>query len=257
MRLSSARALRSESWAVREEGGGTVQVKAAFSAFHSGQVLQDLGLQRGAQSLALLDAIVLGRGLRPARNPSLPHRRLRRHRDPGDDAATRQRSFDYFGVADHSKSADYAGGLSVEEIAQQHRKVDKLNKRFGKDFRILKGIESDILADGSLDYADDLLQDFDFVVASIHGRFKLDRKAQTQRLHRPHDPAPRTIDNARIAGSTSSKSPSREAGECAGQAGRICDISMGCTEEPDHQMRALLEGRLQLRVKLLARPRRN
>ncbi|MGY4368736.1 hypothetical protein ACVW1A_004801 [Bradyrhizobium sp. LB1.3] len=98
--------------------------------------------------------------------------------------ATRQRGFEYFGVADHSKSAHYAGGLSVEEIAQQYREADRLNKRFGKDFRILKGIESDILADGSLDYTDDVLARFDFVVASIHGRFKLDRKAQTQRLLR-------------------------------------------------------------------------
>ncbi|MGY4231555.1 DNA polymerase (family 10) [Bradyrhizobium sp. USDA 4449] len=98
--------------------------------------------------------------------------------------ATRQRGFEYFGVADHSKSAHYAGGLSVEEIAQQHREADRLNKRFGNDFRILKGIESDILADGSLDYEDEVLERFDFVVASIHGRFKLDRKAQTQRLLR-------------------------------------------------------------------------
>jgi DNA polymerase (family 10) len=98
--------------------------------------------------------------------------------------ATRQRGFEYFGVADHSKSAHYAGGLSEEEIAQQHRDADRLNKRFGKDFRILKGIESDILADGSLDYPDDVLERFDFVVASIHGQFKLDRKAQTQRLLR-------------------------------------------------------------------------
>ncbi|KYH01771.1 DNA polymerase/3'-5' exonuclease PolX [Bradyrhizobium sp. DOA1] len=98
--------------------------------------------------------------------------------------ATRQRGFEYFGVADHSKSAHYAGGLSVDEIAQQHREADGLNKRFGKDFRILKGIESDILADGSLDYPAGVLERFDFVVASIHGRFKLDRKAQTQRLLR-------------------------------------------------------------------------
>src|SRR3954451_773566 len=71
-----------------------------------------------------------------------------------------------------------------EEIAQQHRDADRLNKRFGKDFRILKGIESDILADGSLDYDDDVLEGFDFVVASVHSRFKLDRKAQTLRLLR-------------------------------------------------------------------------
>ncbi|MHC4046739.1 PHP domain-containing protein [Bradyrhizobium sp. 23AC] len=98
--------------------------------------------------------------------------------------ATRARGFEYFGVADHSKSAHYAGGLSVEQIAEQRREADRLNKLFGKDFRILKGIESDILADGSLDYNDEVLERFDFVVASIHGRFKLDRKAQTQRLLR-------------------------------------------------------------------------
>lgn len=96
--------------------------------------------------------------------------------------ATRDRGFEYFGVADHSKSAHYAGGLSVGQIEEQQREADRLIKKFGKDFRILKGIESDILADGSLDYADDVLATFDFIVASIHGRFKLDRKAQTNRL---------------------------------------------------------------------------
>jgi DNA polymerase (family X) len=98
--------------------------------------------------------------------------------------ATRERGFEYFGVADHSKSAHYAGGLSLEQIKEQHREADRLNKRFGKDFRILKGIESDILAEGSLDYPDEVLDRFDFVVASIHGRFKLERKAQTERLLR-------------------------------------------------------------------------
>jgi DNA polymerase (family 10) len=98
--------------------------------------------------------------------------------------ATRERGFQYFGVADHSKSAHYAGGLSLEQIEEQHREADRLNKGFGKEFRILKGIESDILADGSLDYPDEVLERFDFVVASIHGRFRLDRKAQTDRLLR-------------------------------------------------------------------------
>ena len=98
--------------------------------------------------------------------------------------ATLKRGFEYFGVADHSRSAHYAGGLSLEQIKEQHGQADRLNRKFGKDFRILKGIESDILADGSLDYPDDVLDGFDFVVASIHGRFKLDRKAQTERLLR-------------------------------------------------------------------------
>jgi DNA polymerase (family X) len=98
--------------------------------------------------------------------------------------ATRKRGFQYFGVADHSQSAHYAGGLSPEEIDAQHREANRLNKSFGKEFRILKGIESDILADGSLDYPDGILSRFDFVVASIHGRFKLDEKEQTARLLR-------------------------------------------------------------------------
>jgi DNA polymerase (family 10) len=98
--------------------------------------------------------------------------------------ATRERGFHYFGVADHSKSAHYAGGLSIEHIEEQHREPDRLNKSFGKNFRILQGIESDILANGSLDYPDEVLEGFDFVVASIHGRFKLDRKVQTDRLLR-------------------------------------------------------------------------
>ena len=98
--------------------------------------------------------------------------------------ATRERGYQYFGVADHSKSAHYAGGLSVDEVLQQHRAIDRLNKSYGKDFRILKGIELDILADGSLDYPDDVLERFDFVVASVHSRFKLDPEAQTERILR-------------------------------------------------------------------------
>jgi DNA polymerase (family 10) len=98
--------------------------------------------------------------------------------------ATRARGYHYFGVADHSKSAHYARGLSVDEVIEQHRVIDRLNKSYGRDFRILKGIESDILADGALDYADDVLDRFDFIVASVHSRFKLDRKTQTERILR-------------------------------------------------------------------------
>jgi DNA polymerase (family 10) len=88
--------------------------------------------------------------------------------------AARSRGYQYFGVADDSKSAHYAGGLSVAEITAQHKAIDRLNKAFGASFQVFKGIESDILADGSLDYADDVLARFDFVVASVHSRFRLD-----------------------------------------------------------------------------------
>jgi DNA polymerase (family 10) len=99
-------------------------------------------------------------------------------------AATRARGFEYFGVADHSRTARYARGLSIERVREQHGLVDALNASYRGSFRILKGIESDILEDGSLDYPDDVLASFDFVVASVHSRFRLDPKAQTERILR-------------------------------------------------------------------------
>ena len=98
--------------------------------------------------------------------------------------ATRAKGYEYFGVADHSKTASYAGGLSVERVADQHKLADELNARYQGRFRILKGIESDILEDGSLDYPDEVLARFDFVVASVHSRFRLDAKTQTERIIR-------------------------------------------------------------------------
>ncbi|MBV8755550.1 MAG: DNA polymerase/3'-5' exonuclease PolX [Hyphomicrobiales bacterium] len=98
--------------------------------------------------------------------------------------ATRSKGYEYFGVADHSKSAHYAGGLSIDEIAEQRAEADRLNRRYKGRFRIFKGIESDILPDGSLDYPDEVLASFDFVVASVHSRFKLDRDTQTERIIR-------------------------------------------------------------------------
>ncbi|MCZ7648589.1 MAG: PHP domain-containing protein [Planctomycetota bacterium] len=92
---------------------------------------------------------------------------------------------EYFGVADHSQSARYAGGLSPERVARQHEEADRLNAKYaaaGLPFRILKGIESDIREDGSLDYDDATLAKFDFVVASVHSQFHLPREAQTARI---------------------------------------------------------------------------
>jgi DNA polymerase (family X) len=98
--------------------------------------------------------------------------------------AVRQRGYEYFGVADHSQSAHYVGGLSLEEIGIQHAAIDRLNRNYGSAFRIFKGVESDILPDGSLDYPDDILTRFDFVIASVHGQFRKDRKEQTERILR-------------------------------------------------------------------------
>lgn len=91
----------------------------------------------------------------------------------------------YLGITDHSKTAVYAQGLPVERVLQQWREIDNLNQEYaqaGKAFRILKGIESDILADGSLDYDTDILAGFDFVIASVHSNLRMDEAKATQRL---------------------------------------------------------------------------
>lgn len=114
------------------------------------------------------------------------------HTDWSDGAATlaemaqaaRERGLQYLGIADHSRSAGYAGGLSIERVRAQWAEIDALNESFGSGFRIFKGTECDILPDGSLDYPDDLLDGFDYVVASVHSSFGLSREQMTARLVR-------------------------------------------------------------------------
>jgi DNA polymerase (family X) len=98
--------------------------------------------------------------------------------------ASLAQGYEYIGITDHSKTAHYAGGLTIQEIEEQQAEVDRLNAAFGDRFHIFKGIESDILPDGSLDYPDNVLRRFDFIIGSIHGQFRLDRQAQTERLVR-------------------------------------------------------------------------
>ncbi len=93
----------------------------------------------------------------------------------------RELGYQYFGVCDHSKTAVYANGLDIDRVEQQQREIDKLNSGY-TDFKILKGIESDILNDGSLDYSDDILGTFDFVVASVHSNLKMNEEKATERL---------------------------------------------------------------------------
>lgn len=89
--------------------------------------------------------------------------------------------YQYLGICDHSKSAFYANGLSVERIAQQHQEIDQLNKELAP-FKIFKGIESDILFDGSLDYDTATLSTFDFIVASVHSGLKMSQEKATERI---------------------------------------------------------------------------
>lgn len=92
-----------------------------------------------------------------------------------------QMGYEYFGISDHSKSAFYANGLYEDKIIQQHQEIDALNSQL-KDFKVFKGIESDILNDGKLDYSDDVLGSFDFIVASVHSNLGMDKNKATQRL---------------------------------------------------------------------------
>ncbi len=96
--------------------------------------------------------------------------------------AARAMGLQYLGLCDHSRSAGYAGGLTIERVREQHAAIDELNARYGRAFRILKGIEVDILPDGSLDYPDEVLASFEIVVASVHSRFNLSREEQTARM---------------------------------------------------------------------------
>lgn len=91
--------------------------------------------------------------------------------------------YEYLGIADHSQAAAYANGMSPETVRRQWREIDELNQEL-TPFRILKGVEADILADGSLDYDDELLSGFDYVVGSIHSGFKMTEAAATERLCR-------------------------------------------------------------------------
>lgn len=89
----------------------------------------------------------------------------------------------YFGICDHSQFAFYANGLTPDRVRAQWQEIDALNAE-DLGIRILKGIECDILSDGALDYDDELLSGFDFVVASVHSSFNLSETAQTERLVR-------------------------------------------------------------------------
>ncbi len=100
----------------------------------------------------------------------------------------RDMGLSYFGICDHSQSLQVASGLSPDEVRQQWDEIDALNAECAADegppFRVFRGIESDILADGSLDYDDDLLASFDFVVASVHTKFGMTEAEATERVVR-------------------------------------------------------------------------
>jgi len=96
-------------------------------------------------------------------------------------SAAEQQGYEYIGISDHSQSAFYAQGLNEEMLLEQQKEIQEVQKKHPA-IRIFWGVESDILADGSLDYHPKILARFDFVIASIHSRFKMDRQAMTDRI---------------------------------------------------------------------------
>ena len=96
-------------------------------------------------------------------------------------AAARQRGWSYLGVSDHSQSAFYSGGLTIESLQQQHDEIDAINASFS-DFRVLKGVEADILPCGRIDYPVDVLDRFDYVIASVHSRMGMNETQMTDRV---------------------------------------------------------------------------
>lgn len=95
--------------------------------------------------------------------------------------ACMERGYSYVGISDHSRSAGYAGGLSIDDLKRQSGEIDEVSEKL-KGFRIFKGIESDILPDGSLDYPGKVLEKLDFVIASVHSGFNMDEKKMTERI---------------------------------------------------------------------------
>jgi len=95
--------------------------------------------------------------------------------------ACREMGYQYLCMSDHSQSAFYANGLKADRILKQHKEIDQLNQRL-QGFKIFKGIESDILFDGQLDYPDEVLASFDFVIASVHSILKMSREKATERV---------------------------------------------------------------------------
>ncbi len=101
-------------------------------------------------------------------------------------AAARKKGYEYIGITDHSQSLKIAGGLTEQQLWDQIREIDQWNERL-EGIRVLKSAEVDILADGSLDYPDELLRELDYTVCSIHSRFGMGRAEQTERILRAMD----------------------------------------------------------------------
>jgi DNA polymerase (family 10) len=106
-------------------------------------------------------------------------------------SAVRDAGYSWVAITDHSQAASYAGGLTPQRALAQRGAIERIGPRF-PELRIFHGTEADILADGSIDFGDEFLDEFDVVIASVHSRFGLSREKQTRRLIR-------AVENPRVS----------------------------------------------------------
>ena len=113
------------------------------------------------------------------------------HSTYSDGAATLQAmanrclelGYNYLAITDHSQAAFYANGLTSDRVALQHPEIDQLNEKFSEhNFKIFKGIEADILPDGSLDYDENTRCNFEVIIASVHSVLRMTEEKANQRL---------------------------------------------------------------------------
>ena len=176
---------------LRDASGARIPIsseRALFDALGLAYVEPELREARGEIAAAL------ARTLPTLIEPSDIKGVLHCHTDYSDGKATiaemaegaRALGWKYIGITDHSQSAFYAGGLKPDAVLAQHAEIDRLNSS-DLGMLVLKGIEADILADGQIDYDPELLDRFDYVIASVHSRFSMDRETMTQRVLRALD----------------------------------------------------------------------
>jgi DNA polymerase (family 10) len=188
----AARGLTVTDDAVRDADGRTVDVpdeaalyELAGLAFVAPELREGLG-EVDAAARDALPTLVVPNDIRGV---------LHCHSQYSDGGATiaemadaaRARGWQYLGISDHSQSAFYAGGLTPDAVLRQHDEIDALNATYrasGDGFRLLKGIEADILPDGHVDYDASLLGRFDYVIASVHSRFGMTEAQMTERVCR-------------------------------------------------------------------------
>jgi DNA polymerase (family 10) len=189
--LLAARAARRDvAWNLHGGGNG----KAAPQADSEEALYAQLGLpfiapelREGLDEIELAEAGLIGVLVEPRHIQGIFHN----HTNASDGSANLEEmveaakalGYRYIGISDHSQSAFYANGLKEDRIREQHAAIDALRKRVS-DIAIFKGIEADILADGSMDYPDEVLARFDFVIGSVHSRFNLSEEDQTNRVLR-------------------------------------------------------------------------